>query len=47
LRLPSAATWWCGQPKDLDYVLQHLDTLVIKTISRQSANRTILTIKPS
>lgn len=30
LRLPSAATWWCGQPKALAYVLENLRTLVIK-----------------
>lgn len=30
LRLPSAATWWCGQPEPLRYVLDNLDFLVIK-----------------
>jgi uncharacterized circularly permuted ATP-grasp superfamily protein/uncharacterized alpha-E superfamily protein len=30
LKLPTAATWWCGQPKALRYVLDHLDSLVIK-----------------
>jgi len=30
LRLPSVATWWCGQPKELQYVLEHLGKLVIK-----------------
>ncbi|HTS16988.1 MAG TPA: circularly permuted type 2 ATP-grasp protein [Verrucomicrobiae bacterium] len=30
LRLPSVATWWCGQPKELDYVLDHLGELVVK-----------------
>lgn len=30
LKLPSLATWWCGQPSALDYVLQHLDELVIQ-----------------
>ncbi|MDI1362592.1 circularly permuted type 2 ATP-grasp protein [Methylotenera sp.] len=34
LRLPSAATWWCGQPKELDYVLNNLHKLVIKHICR-------------
>lgn len=32
--LPSAATWWCGQPRELNYVLQNLDKLIIKHISR-------------
>jgi uncharacterized circularly permuted ATP-grasp superfamily protein/uncharacterized alpha-E superfamily protein len=30
LLLPSVGTWWCGQPKELTYVLQHLDQLVAK-----------------
>ena len=34
LRLPSAATWWCGQPKELNYVLNNLHKLVIKHICR-------------
>ena len=35
LRLPSVATWWCGEPKQREYVLANLETLVIKTIHRQ------------
>src|SRR5271163_798053 len=30
LKLPSVATWWCGQPEPLQYVLDNLDFLVIK-----------------
>jgi uncharacterized circularly permuted ATP-grasp superfamily protein/uncharacterized alpha-E superfamily protein len=30
LKLNSVDTWWCGQPKELQYVLEHLDRLVIK-----------------
>jgi uncharacterized circularly permuted ATP-grasp superfamily protein/uncharacterized alpha-E superfamily protein len=30
LKLPTAATWWCGQTKALRYVLDNLDFLVIK-----------------
>jgi len=30
LRLPSVATWWCGQSKELQYVLDHLGELVVK-----------------
>ena len=30
LKLPMAATWWCGQPEALKYVLDNLDFLVIK-----------------
>ncbi len=41
LILPSAATWWCGQPKELDYVLANMETLVIKRLARQPGTRTI------
>ncbi|CAA6811778.1 MAG: Protein containing domains DUF404, DUF407, DUF403 [uncultured Sulfurovum sp.] len=34
LRLPQIATWWCGQQKELDYVLKNLDKLIIKKIDR-------------
>ena len=30
LLIPSVATWWCGRPADLAYVLQNLDQLAIK-----------------
>ncbi|HEV2274020.1 MAG TPA: circularly permuted type 2 ATP-grasp protein [Acidobacteriaceae bacterium] len=30
LKLPSVATWWCGQRYALDWVLDHLDAVVIK-----------------
>jgi uncharacterized circularly permuted ATP-grasp superfamily protein/uncharacterized alpha-E superfamily protein len=30
LLLPSVATWWCGRPAHLSYVLEHLEDLVIK-----------------
>jgi uncharacterized circularly permuted ATP-grasp superfamily protein/uncharacterized alpha-E superfamily protein len=33
LRMPSVATWWCGQEKPCQYVLEHLDELVIKPSS--------------
>ena len=32
LLLPQIATWWCGQKKELEYVLAHLDKLIIKKI---------------
>jgi uncharacterized circularly permuted ATP-grasp superfamily protein/uncharacterized alpha-E superfamily protein len=31
LKLSSIDTWWCGQPKEMNYVLEHLDRLVIKS----------------
>ena len=30
LKLPSLATWWCGQEKELQYVIDHLDRIVVK-----------------
>ena len=30
LKLPSVATWWCGGEKERNYVLAHLDRLVIR-----------------
>lgn len=34
LRLPSVATWWCGDPKALEYVLAHHEKLVIRSLDR-------------
>ncbi len=30
LKLPSVATWWCGQGQALQWVLDHLDSVVVK-----------------
>ncbi len=30
LKLPSVATWWCGQDYALEWVLEHLDRVVVK-----------------
>jgi uncharacterized circularly permuted ATP-grasp superfamily protein/uncharacterized alpha-E superfamily protein len=30
LKLPSLATWWCGQEKEKQYVIDHLDQIVVK-----------------
>ena len=30
LILPSVATWWCGQAKEQQYVIEHLDEIVVK-----------------
>ena len=30
LKLPSVATWWCGQDYALDWVLNHLESVVLK-----------------
>jgi uncharacterized circularly permuted ATP-grasp superfamily protein/uncharacterized alpha-E superfamily protein len=34
LKLPSVATWWCGQKRERNFVLENLDKLVIKPIHR-------------
>ncbi|HMP84746.1 MAG TPA: circularly permuted type 2 ATP-grasp protein, partial [Verrucomicrobiota bacterium] len=34
LKLPSVATWWCGQEAARQYVLGHLDELVVKPAFR-------------
>ncbi|MHA4809780.1 circularly permuted type 2 ATP-grasp protein [Flavitalea flava] len=34
LLIPTIASWWCGQPKELDYVLANLPSLVVKRIHR-------------
>ncbi len=40
LIMPSIASWWCGQPKELSYVLENLETLVIKRIYRDPKGHT-------
>ena len=30
LKLPSLATWWCGQQKEQEYVIEHIDEIVVK-----------------
>ena len=39
LRLPSVATWWCGQKKERDHVLANLDKLVIKPLYRHPSSQ--------
>ena len=34
LILPQIATWWCGQKKELDFVLENIKNLIIKKIDR-------------
>ena len=36
LILPNIASWWCGQPKEMKYVLENISTLIIKKIYRDS-----------
>ena len=30
LLIPSIATWWCGQGEELRYVIEHLDSLIVR-----------------
>ena len=41
LALPSATTWWLGDPDDQAYVLNNLDTLVIKSTNRKPGQHSI------
>ncbi len=41
LILPSVATWWCGQPKEMNFVLSKIDTLVIRQIYRDGINKAV------
>lgn len=34
LKMPSVATWWCGQQKAENYVLEHMDDLFVKPAFR-------------
>ncbi len=35
LKIPSVATWWCGQPRELKYVIENINKLVIKRTFRE------------
>ena len=41
LILSSIATWWCGQKKELNYVLENLPKLIIKKTNRKQGFRSI------
>jgi uncharacterized alpha-E superfamily protein len=41
LRLPSVATWWCGERLALDYVLENIERLVIKPAYPNQNFRTV------
>jgi uncharacterized circularly permuted ATP-grasp superfamily protein/uncharacterized alpha-E superfamily protein len=36
LKIPSVATWWCGQEKERQYVLDNLDRLLIRKVLAQN-----------
>ncbi|CAD6877902.1 Protein containing domains DUF404, DUF407, DUF403 [Methylomonas albis] len=41
LKLNSIATWWCGQARELNYVLANLERLVIKPIYRKPGEHSV------
>lgn len=41
LKLPSVATWWCGQPSEMQYVLENLPSLIVKHIYRSQENHAV------
>ncbi|GAB4023136.1 hypothetical protein EXU85_29890 [Spirosoma sp. KCTC 42546] len=41
LILPSVATWWCGQPRELQNTLDNLDRLIIKKANRKQVFRSV------
>ncbi|MEO6313825.1 MAG: circularly permuted type 2 ATP-grasp protein [Chitinophagaceae bacterium] len=40
LILPTIASWWCGQPEEMTYVLDNIKSLVIKKIFKDSTRST-------
>ncbi|HEV2969296.1 MAG TPA: circularly permuted type 2 ATP-grasp protein [Pirellulales bacterium] len=42
LRIPSVATWWCGQPAELTHVLENIEQLVIKPAFSLARTRPIV-----
>ncbi len=36
LKVPGVATWWCGEAVGLEYVLSHLDSLIIRMAYRRT-----------
>ncbi|MBC7888701.1 MAG: circularly permuted type 2 ATP-grasp protein [Ferruginibacter sp.] len=40
LIMPTIGSWWCGQPKELKYVLSNIQSLVIKRIYRGTSRST-------
>jgi uncharacterized circularly permuted ATP-grasp superfamily protein/uncharacterized alpha-E superfamily protein len=41
LRLPSVATWWCGQAVERDYVLTNLHRLVLRAAHRSAGDQPV------
>lgn len=43
LRLPGVATWWCGQPREREYVLNNIDDLYIAPAFRNRSHERRIT----
>lgn len=41
LLMPSVATWWCGQTKELNFVIENLPKLIVKKTNRKQGFRSI------
>lgn len=41
LLMPSIATWWCGQKKELTFVLENLPRLIVKKANRKQKMRSV------
>lgn len=41
LILPSVATWWCGQKREREFVLNNLEKLIVKHINRRQVSEII------
>lgn len=41
LKLPSVDTWWCGDPQDMLYIKDNIDSLIIKPAMRQAKSPSI------
>lgn len=41
LKLPSVASWWCGQKKECDFVIKHLDKMAIKPLYKTPGNQVV------
>ena len=44
LIMPTIASWWCGQPREMNYVLDHIKELVVKRIYRESTGSTTVDV---
>ncbi len=40
--IPMIGTWWCGQKKEMDHVIENIDRLVIKSTVRLSGFKTVM-----